>query len=233
MSEAVLGDTQRQGGGLLATAWRVLSWTVGLAAGALLVWIIAATVAPSTASAAKGESTAAVELVGFFGQDSNDAEDDSGLTAPRWTGGIGHAQPTASGVLPASSSHQNGRQATPRSDSSDEVLSKAAVLARVTAADAGDRANSPRTTSAVKAEPAGGQRSGSLADLLTGLFDRLARAWGGGSGDGVVAPLSVPEQPSGRASEAARDIVNTMLAQPRTDAGSTGQAAGSTGSTGS
>ncbi|MBO0809694.1 MAG: hypothetical protein J2P32_15475, partial [Actinobacteria bacterium] len=158
--------------------------------GAAMLWTAAAflsmgsgnSIQTGSASTRDGAnvSTAAVELAGYFGDDSDGTDGNAGLPAPRW-GGMGRPQPSSSGAIPVSSSHRNAQQAMPSSDTSatDDGAYSASVDFGVTpfrmTAGAGQKASTEKANSnsgksntnaappTERAQPAHGQ-GGSVLD---------------------------------------------------------------------
>uniref|UniRef100_UPI0012ED9BD0 hypothetical protein n=1 Tax=Pseudonocardia acaciae TaxID=551276 RepID=UPI0012ED9BD0 len=201
--------------------------------GALMVWMAAALFSMDLDSARTGMAGAVVVetpvgLAGFAGEDFDGTDDTSGVRPrPRWTR-LGGAQSSASGSLPVSTTHRAGRQATPSADIgyADPEM---APVPWATGTGHGAAARTAGATSSTQTTPSSERASSQgqadpMADALTGLFDRLARAWSGGgssvgtsskslsSGSGSVAPsMSRRDQRARGAAEA----VDSAQSQPR------------------
>ena len=198
--------------------------------GAAMVWMAVAFISTgghnstqTDSTSAHGDNTATVELASYSDQGSDGTNNNSGFSVPRW--GMGHTQPASSSAIPESSTNQNGHQFAPNPDSDITTVGPLSVKA----ADSGEGADSKETSHAVEAPQLEPRRTGSLADLLTGLFGRLAQATGGdtsstgsggntsgsatstnggSSGGGTVSTQSSTQQ-GGQTAQAARDTATT------------------------
>ncbi|WP_028928012.1 hypothetical protein, partial [Pseudonocardia acaciae] len=196
--------------------------------GALMLWMAAAFISMGGGGSAQADTAAAhdegpvtVELVGFFDQNTDGADDGTAAPAPRWTRGAQGATSSASVSVPVSkpASRQSAPASMPASDDTAYAGIKVAPLPRATGG--GQSASTPARAESQK--PSGGSEN-----FLTGLFDRLAQLWtGGGSGNGSGASSSGSSGSSGgaigqaasRHDETVPDTVGQALAKARDTVG--------------